>query len=217
MKLESISAYYEDNIDSQMAYDQQFLKEANTKQKNMIRFWESRDYAVVLGLSNKKEEHAFIERCQKDGVAIIKRSSGGGSVLQGPGCINYAVYLNYDDFPICKNLNSTSDFVLSTVCKALHTCGRDAQIKGISDIAIGDKKCIGHAQRRLKHACLFHGSMLNTFDMSKISAYLKYPPKYPEYRKKRNHDDFLCNLQLEPQRLMDSIKDAFLNASIKTA
>ena len=200
-----------------MNYDKALLAQANTKQKNFIRFWESKDYAVVLGLSNKKEEHAFIERCQKDGVAIIKRSSGGGSVLQGPGCINYAVYLNYDDYPICKNLNSTSDFVLSTVCKALNACSRDAQIKGISDIAIGDKKCIGHAQRRLKHACLFHGSMLNTFDISKISTYLKYPPKYPEYRKNRAHDAFLCNLQLEPQQLMDSIKDAFLNASIKTA
>ena len=214
--IEHIKSNFHSDLIDQMNFDKDLLNQANTQKKNMIRFWESKDYAVVLGLSNKKEEHAFLERCEKDGIAIIKRISGGGSVLQGPGCINYAVYLNYVDYPICKNLNSTSNFVLNTVCKALQACGRDAHIKGISDIAIGDKKCIGHAQRRLQHACLFHGSMLNTFDISKISAYLKYPPKYPEYRKKRNHNDFLCNLQLKPEQLMNSIKDGFLNASIKT-
>ena len=37
--------------------------------------------------------------CQADGVPILRRSSGGGTVLLGRGCLLYSLVLSYDRSP----------------------------------------------------------------------------------------------------------------------
>ena len=59
----------------------------------VLRFWEPREYFVVAGFSNSVVREANLEACRHIGVGVFRRCSGGGTVLQGPGCLNYSLAL----------------------------------------------------------------------------------------------------------------------------
>ena len=79
---------------------------------NILRFWESPSYYVVLGLSNKEHTEANVKHCKDDTIKICRRCSGGGTVLQGPGCMNYAFILPISEHPI-QTISETNTFVMS--------------------------------------------------------------------------------------------------------
>ena len=85
----------------------------------------------------------------------------------------------------------------------LSTAISDIELNGISDLVIGDIKFSGNAQRRLKHAILFHGTILYDFDLSLVTQYLKEPPIQPDYRNNRPHHDFIQNLPIRYDQLID--------------
>src|ERR1035441_6566637 len=55
----------------------------------VLRFWEPRDYFVVVGVSNHVAREVNRPACQRENLGVYRRCSGGGAVLQGPGCLNY--------------------------------------------------------------------------------------------------------------------------------
>lgn len=163
----------------------------------VLRFWSPKKPFVVLGYSNKISEDVHWAACQKKRVPVLRRISGGGTVLQGPGCLNYSLILKIADHPELSSITSTNRFVMEKNLKALQAlAGPKAQIRGITDLALGDLKFSGNAQRRKRSFILFHGTFLLSFDISKIEKFLKLPPKQPDYRKNRKHSDFLANLNL---------------------
>ena len=59
-------------------------------------------------------------------------------------------------------------------------------------------KFSGNAQRRRRHALVFHGTILYGFDLSLIDALLKFPSAQPEYRASRSHSEFVRNISAAP-------------------
>ncbi|MHC4886833.1 MAG: lipoyl protein ligase domain-containing protein, partial [Planctomycetota bacterium] len=55
--------------------------------------WETDQRAVVMGVSGKAEREAQVQACKEDGIPILKRRSGGGTVLLGPGVLCWGVAL----------------------------------------------------------------------------------------------------------------------------
>ena len=62
----------------------------------ILRFWEPSAYFVVLGYSNRWTTEVDSPACAKLGIPIFRRCSGGGTVLQGPGCLNYSLILKIE-------------------------------------------------------------------------------------------------------------------------
>ena len=48
---------------------------------------------MVVGYANQVEVEVNVPACTARGIPILRRCSGGGTVVQGPGCLNYAVVL----------------------------------------------------------------------------------------------------------------------------
>src|ERR671925_413734 len=69
-----------------------------------LRFWESRCHFVVLGRSGRPEQEVNMPACETAGIPVLRRSSGGGTVLQGPGCLNYALVLPLVDYAELLNV-----------------------------------------------------------------------------------------------------------------
>src|SRR5689334_9674348 len=61
--------------------------------EEVLRFWESTEYFVVVGYANKVAVEVNVAACEVGGIPILRRCSGGGTVVQGPGCLNYALVL----------------------------------------------------------------------------------------------------------------------------
>src|ERR1041385_179712 len=54
----------------------------------VLRFWESTERFVVLGYANALHREVNVAACEAAQIPIMRRCSGGGTVLQGPGCLN---------------------------------------------------------------------------------------------------------------------------------
>lgn len=175
----------------------------------VLRLWESSEYFVVLGAGGKLYEEVRVETCRADGVAILRRDSGGGTVVQGPGCLNFALVLDVRTRPQCSDVSGTNQFVLSRILSTFVLHWPEAQRKGISDLALNNRKFCGTAQRRKRHHVLFHGAILYDFDLSRIDRYLTHPPKEPDYRRGRPHREFVINLPATAERLRALLTDVW--------
>src|SRR5712671_1514459 len=131
-----------------LACDEALLDWCETGQRDgVLRFWEPREYFVVLGYANKAAVEVNIEACQKRGVPVFRRCTGGGAVLQGPGCLNYSLVLRIAG--ALQSITQTNCFVMQRNREALQPLiNGKVEVRGQSDLAIGDLKFSGNSQRR---------------------------------------------------------------------
>ena len=173
-----------------------------------LRFWESPTPFVVLGYSNAIATEVNRAECERRGIPILRRSSGGGTVVQGPGCLNYNLTLPITDET--ASITETNCFVMRRNRDALRQLlQRDVEIKGHTDLAIGDLKFSGNAQRRKSRALIFHGCFLLNFDLPLIDALLAHPSKEPDYRAGRQHAAFITNLNIPSDAAKAALREAW--------
>ncbi|NQY74910.1 MAG: lipoate--protein ligase family protein, partial [Candidatus Margulisbacteria bacterium] len=144
--------------------------------------------------------------CEKDGIPILRRCSGGGTVVQGPGCLNYAVILRTDGNRCISTIQLTNEYVLGKNGHALSCLVPGISIQGISDLVIDGNpplKVSGNAQKRIKNTVLVHGTFLLDFNLSKVASWLKMPTKQPDYRGNRDHLSFITNLGISAQKIKE--------------
>jgi lipoate-protein ligase A len=168
-----------------------------------VRVWESPAYAVVLGRSGVVSRDVNADACAADGVAIVRRDSGGGAVVLGPGCLSYSLVLSLDRRPELRDVRASYRQILGWLVRALNVPG--LEVRGETDLAIAGRKVSGNAQRRGARALLHHGTLLYRFDASVAERYLKEPARRPEYRGARRHADFLGGLPLTGEEIREAL------------
>jgi lipoate-protein ligase A len=194
-----------------LALDEALLIEAEAGRVGpVVRFWEFPRYAIILGASRKLREEVHLDACRDDGVLIARRTSGGGTVLLGPGALNVTVMLAQSSAPGLSAIDVAQRFVMERLAEAISRTGQAVAVQGLGDLTIQDCKCCGSAQRRLKDWFLVHCSILYDFRLDLISTYLALPGRQPDYRAGRDHAEFVCNLELPRDKLIACIVAANL-------
>lgn len=176
-----------------------------------LRFWESPLYFVVLGRTCKEDEDVDLLACRRDNIAVLRRSSGGGTVLQGPGCLNFSLILSKALRPELSSINFSYRAILEQVLKALRCLGIDGEFRPVCDLVLKgtEKKFSGNAQRRGREFILHHGTILYDFDLDLVGRYLKIPRKMPSYRNSRPHGEFIANIPACSEDIRREILSAF--------
>lgn len=173
----------------------------------ILRFWEPLETFVVLGYSNKTCLEINELSCKADGLKVLRRASGGGTVLQGPGCFNYSLFLSLKDRPDLSGITASNARIMEKNRAAMETLlGKPVRVQGHTDLTLGDFKFSGNAQRRKKNYLLFHGTFLYQFELGKIEKYLAMPETRPAYRADRPHRDFVTNIPAKPTRIAQALQ-----------
>jgi lipoate-protein ligase A len=167
----------------------------------VLRVWEWTRPAVVLGSGGKVADDVAQDACRADGVPILRRSSGGGTVLLGSGCLLYSLVLDISRSAELSEIRSSYAAILARVARALLPETAGAEVCGVSDLAVGGRKFSGNAQQRKQRHILHHGTLLYGLDLAAVSRYLLPPPRQPEYRAGRPHGEFLMKLPLSGEEL----------------
>jgi lipoate---protein ligase len=176
----------------------------------VLRFWAPSQHFVVVGYANRVAREVNLAFCERHQVPILRRCSGGGTVLQGPGCLNYSLILRMEEGGPFNGITSTNQFILARHESALRALlNAPVEIQGHTDLAIGGLKFSGNSQRRKRRFLLFHGSFLLNVDIELIESALPFPSLAPEYRRRRSHKDFLRNLEIAPRALQRALADAW--------
>lgn len=174
-----------------------------------LRFWEADDYFIVVGRAGKVREDCFVTECRNGKIKIIRRVSGGGAVLQGPGCLNFSLILSYKRDERYRSIRGSYLGILNDISASFQKTGLNVEFFPISDLALGGKKISGNAQARKRKYFLHHGTFLYDFDLSRIEKYLLHPVCEPEYRRERSHKSFLTNIPVSPRVIRETVKNVF--------
>jgi lipoate-protein ligase A len=192
-----------------------------------LRFWESPEPFVVVGYANKVATEVNVAACEARKIPILRRCSGGGTVVQGPGCLNYTLVLPITKDGPLHSIAVANQFIMRRNRAAIESAVRSPQstapisICGHTDLALVTrhsslvtmKKFSGNSQRRRKHFLLFHGTFLLNFDLALITELLRMPSKQPHYRENRTHADFLTNLNIPAERVKTALRQAWATDS----
>jgi len=193
-----------------LALEETLLDAAETSQSDeVLRFWESSTHFVVVGYANKVASEVNITACEAKRIPILRRCSGGGTVVQGPGCLNYAVILRITEDGPTRSISAANQYIMERVRAGIQSAISNRpsaiSIQGHTDLALNNLKFSGNAQRRRKNFLLFHGSLLLNFNLPLISELLNMPSLQPDYRDGRAHEEFITNLDLPVETVKQAL------------
>jgi lipoate-protein ligase A len=194
-----------------VALDEALLDEAEEERRGeeMLRLWELERAAVIIGRSSRIDEEVDLAACRRQGIDIVRRSSGGAAIVAGPGCLMYSLLLSYRTRPALRYLDHAHALVLERLAAGLSRHVAGVTHSGTSDLALGGRKFSGNSMRGKRDWFLYHGSLLYAFELRRIGELLKTAPRQPAYRQGRSHDEFLVNLPLARAAIVRAVIDAF--------
>lgn len=179
-------------LNSYPIYEQLLLEEAllRSSSENWCIINTGSPTAIVMGISGKKEELIDCEKAAQQNIPLIKRFSGGGTVLVDENTlfITFISQKQIHSFPAYPEpIMRWSEEIYR------QAFGReDFQLKE-NDFVLGNRKCGGNAQYIKKDRWLHHTSFLWDYSPEKMQLLL-HPKKTPTYRQERAHGDFICKL-----------------------
>ena len=212
-----------------LALDEALVRTVNDRpgdrtRQGVLRVWERRSYCVVLGRANRVALNVNLPACEAAGVPVLRRASGGGTVLLGPGALCWSLVLPVGPpGGVPGDIPTVTAAIMRRLADAVRPAVPGAGVDGTSDLTVpaapspspyprtgGTRvKVGGNAQRWLRSAMLHHGTLLYDFDLSAVPRFLTAPERQPDYRAGRDHAAFLTNLPLPRPALVAALKAAF--------
>ena len=206
-----------DTVEEHLAVDEALLAEAHegARAETVVRTWMAHAPVVVVGSSSRIDEEVDRGACDSLGVRIVRRPSGGATVVLGPGCLMWSVVVPHPaGAPAIERIHADMLGPLrGALAAAVAAEGFTVERRGSSDLVIlrdgNPLKVSGNALRIRRQAVLYHGTLLDDFDIGLVGRVLRHPPREPDYRARRPHGEFLTNLGLGRAVLEGIVRRAF--------
>jgi len=167
--------------------------------------------AIVMGISGRPEQLINLSLLEKRPLQLIRRFSGGGTVIVDNKTIFVTIICNRDAINIPLFPKHISQW-MHTFYRPVFNTNKFQLID--HDYTLENRKFGGNAQYIRKDRWLHHSSLLWDYDPNMMN-YLLPPPKMPSYRKERSHEDFLCRLKdhlASPHHLIHKINQQLQKA-----
>lgn len=189
-------------------FEQLQLEEAllRTREENFCIINQGAPRAIVMGISGDAEALIDLPKARQDSIPIIRRFSGGGTVIVDENTlfitfIMSKTSLNITPFP--EQILRWSESVYRDAWQIPQFHARE------NDYCIGAHKCGGNAQYITKTRWLHHTSFLWDYHDDNM-RYLHMPTKRPQYRQDRAHTEFLTRLKSHAPNI-DGLIERFCN------
>ncbi|EGF27272.1 lipoate--protein ligase family protein [Rhodopirellula baltica] len=183
--------------------------ESTTIDTESLRLWQFDQPTVVLGRSSKINDEVNRPWCQEHRIEVLRRCTGGASVVGGPGCWMYSVVLRLLDETSIRKIDVAHDYVMQRVLAAVQTQLPNAERKGICDLTFENRKFSGNSLRVARHHLLYHGTVLVDSDLDLIQSCLEFAPRQPDYREQRSHREFIGNIDVDVSQLTSDLAKQF--------
>ncbi len=136
----------------------------------VLMLWES-DYCIVTGKHQLAYAEYNPELVFPQSIPVLRRISGGGTVVHAPGNLNYSLITDNrkNDYKI--------DFRKATqpIIEFLGKFGLKVKLTGVSNLSANELKISGNAAHVFKNKSLYHGTLLFDADLEKIQSLITRP------------------------------------------
>lgn len=154
----------------------------------VFMLWQN-ERSVIIG--RNQNAYAEINRgfVEENGIAVVRRLTGGGAVFHDLGNINYT-------FITKKGDAGALDFArfCAPVIAALSALGVPAELSGRNDMTADGRKFSGNAQCVFNNRVLHHGTILFSADMEYLSGALNADPEKMKSKGIKSVRSRVCNL-----------------------
>lgn len=158
-----------------MAIDDFLIKSLGENPQTYLRFYQWERPTVSLGYSQNVEKVVDVEYCQKNGIDIVRRMTGGKLVLH-QNEVTYSISSS-DKETFTPTLSESYRLISEALMKGLEKMGLepfladvppDSYVRGNlpcfsfpaqNEIEINKKKIVGSAQKRIGSKFIQHGSI----------------------------------------------------------
>jgi lipoate---protein ligase len=156
-----------------MAIDDVLARGVGGGNEPILRWYAWSEPEIAIGYFQSVRDEVDLDACERDGIRIFRRMSGGGAVYKDPqGEINYTILIPEEE-RFASILNSYT-IICEPIITALQELGIPARFAGINDITVKSKKISGNAQTRIHGAILQHGTILVDFHPELMARYLRF-------------------------------------------
>jgi len=81
----------------------------------MIRLWENTQTCIYLGIGKRIQDEVHLDRCKQDDIPVIRRFSGGGTVLHSQGNLNFCFIFPLEQYPECIGIQESYQYVFKII------------------------------------------------------------------------------------------------------
>ena len=160
---------------------------------SILSVYEPAETMVVLGAGRRVADDVRAEQARVDGVPIRFRRGGGGSVVLSPGQLVVALVTSVArPFWNREYARRVNDWIREVV--ETDVVG-PVDHRGISDLAIRNRKILGTSVFRRRQIFFYQASLLVDLEIGLFDRYLEFPDRVPEYRNGRTHTEFCTTLR----------------------
>jgi lipoate-protein ligase A len=147
--------------------------------------------SVITGKHQVPHREAETRFVTEQGIPVIRRISGGGTVFHDPGNLNFSFILNSSE-------GKQIDFRKYTlpVISFLAYLGTDARFEGKNDLKVGGLKISGNAEHVYRNRVLHHGTLLFSADLDFLRKCIRKDTSVYETRAVSSNPSPVTNLDV---------------------
>ncbi|XP_056691156.1 uncharacterized protein [Spinacia oleracea] len=173
--------------------------------------WEFLESVEILfvDIIRKPAELVDVKSVLRDKISVIRRFTGGGTVIVDHGTIFVSFICNKEAVPGLQAYPQPIMAWSSLLYDEVFHGALDYKLRE-NDYVFGSRKFGGNAQSITKNRWIHHTSFLWDYQDANMT-YLKIPQRAPKYRQERDHSEFIC-------RMKDILpRSDFIDRTIKAA
>jgi len=160
---------------------------------NTLHFYRRSSPTVSVGYFQRIDDSVRADECDRRGVAIVRRKSGGSSIYTDSGQLIYGLVVSAADIP--PRPEESFRLLCTALAKAISHFGVLAMYRPLNDVEVQGRKISGSAQLRRKGSVLQHGTVLVDTDLETMDAVLRVDRmKNPDIQKPSQRIVTLGNL-----------------------
>jgi len=181
-----------------MAVDEFLLNNTNNIPVLRIYGWSRPCLSIGYFQSIDEVDH---KQSEKEGVDVVRRITGGGSVFHDKE-VTYSFVTK--DYP--QNIMESYQEICKVIISTLKGLGFEAKFSPLNDIIIDGKKVCGNAQTRKNNTLLQHGTILLDVDVDRMFSLLKVPKEKINDKEISNVKDRVVGISKEFEQVAEMLK-----------
>jgi lipoate-protein ligase A len=165
--------------------------------------------SIVIGVNQNTMDEINALYVKQNSVKVVRRLSGGGTVFQDQGNLNFS-FIFHDKGEEITDFSRVTSIIVDFLKEKLNI---SSEFKGRNDILITDKKFSGHARLKINNKILHHGTLLFSLNKKSLTDALKVNPNKFKDSALHSFHERVTNIteHLKEVISMDKFKDLFLN------